>query len=65
MAMSERRPRVEESQSSDPVGSWIAIGAGLGTAFGVIYGNIAIGVALGAALGVVIGAVEQSKARKG
>ncbi|MDZ4180705.1 MAG: hypothetical protein U1E29_15980 [Coriobacteriia bacterium] len=63
--MSERRPRVEESQSSDQMGNWIAIGAGLGTAFGVIYGNIAIGVALGVALGVVIGAVEQSKARKG
>ncbi len=61
MAESNKRPQTDAKKTTDALGVWIAIGAGVGIAFGVIFGEIALGIALGAGFGIVIGSAVASR----
>ena len=54
----------QPKKTSDQIGQWLAIGAGLGVVFGIIYHNIAMGITFGAALGLVFGAAISLKNKK-
>ena len=62
--MSNEQKDPQKKKTSDQIGQWLAIGAGLGVVFGIIYHNIAMGILLGAALGVVFGAAISLKNKK-
>ena len=62
MAENKTTPGTDaKKKTTDAVGVWIAIGAGVGLTFGVIFGQIALGIALGAGVGIVIGSVLASR----
>jgi len=54
----------QPKKTSDQIGLWLVIGAGLGVVFGILYHNIPIGISMGAALGVVFGAAFSLKNKK-
>ena len=51
-------------KTSDQIGLWLAIGAGVGTLLGIVFNNIAMGITMGAALGLVFGAALSLKNKK-
>jgi len=53
-----------DKPKTQPMGFWIAIGAGIGAGVGVALDNIAAGVALGVALGAAIGAAQTQRNKK-
>ena len=54
----------QPKKTSDQIGLWLVIGAGLGTVLGILYHNLPIGISMGAALGLVFGAAISLKNKK-
>ena len=54
----------KSKKTSDQIGLWLVIGAGLGTLLGILYHNIPMGITFGAALGLVFGAAFSLKSKK-
>jgi len=54
----------QPKKTSDQIGLWLVIGAGLGTVLGILYHNISIGITMGAALGLVFGGAISLKSKK-
>ena len=45
--MSNEQKDPQPEKTSDQVGLWLAIGAGVGTLLGIVFNNIAIGITMG------------------
>ena len=54
----------QPDKTSDQIGMWLAIGAGVGTLLGIVFHNMAMGITMGAALGLVFGAAISLKNKK-
>jgi len=62
--MSNEQKDPQPEKTSDQIGLWLVIGAGLGVTFGIIFDNLPIGISIGAALGLIFGAAFSLKNKK-
>ena len=54
----------KKKKTSDQIGDWLVIGAGIGITFGIIFDNLPIGISMGAALGLIFGAALSLRNKK-
>lgn len=62
--MSNEKKDPQKVKTTDQIGLWLAIGAGIGVLLGIVFKNIAMGITFGAALGLVFGAAFSLKNKK-
>lgn len=62
--MSNEQKDPQPKKTSDQIGLWLVIGAGIGVTFGIIFDNLPIGISIGAALGLIFGAALSLKNKK-
>ncbi len=62
--MSNEQKDPQPKKTSDQIGLWLVIGAGIGVTFGIIFDNLPIGISIGAALGLIFGAAFSLKNKK-
>lgn len=53
-----------DTNETNYIGVFLAIGIGVGVSFGIVFDNLAIGISLGVAFGLSIGAVVEAKYAK-
>jgi hypothetical protein len=62
--MSNQPKDPQSENTTNQIGVWLAIGAGVGVLLGIGFNNIAMGITFGAALGLVFGAAFSLKNKK-
>jgi hypothetical protein len=51
----------KKKKTSDQIGIWLVIGAGIGVTFGILFDNLSIGISMGSALGLIFGTAVSLK----